>query len=142
MIGTLASSEDDTTEHKKQEEQKSTVITENAKESAKKKTEIVEKKQDSQLSPKEKEVADAGYKKGSLYGMAGSDNNEFSNMLDLADHVDGMDSKVDEVLEEMAGHEYDNEYNTPSNSEQEKLKKIYIDNFIKGMNETMDAMNR
>ena len=93
------------------------------------------------MSPKEQEVANAGYKKGSMYGMAGASNDEFSNMLDLADYVDGMDDKVTEMFEQMAGNEYDREYHAPTNAEEKKLKKIYIENFIKAMNGTMDTMD-
>lgn len=41
----------------------------------------------------------------------------------------------------MAGREYDKQYGAPVNSEEEKLKNIYIEHFIKAMNSTMDAMD-
>lgn len=93
-----------------------------------------------ELSPKEKEIADAGYKKGSMYGIAGAGNENFSNMLDMADYVEGMEDKVNEVLEEMAGNEYDKEFNAPTNAQEEKQKKIYIKHFIKGMEAAMNTM--
>jgi hypothetical protein len=139
MIGALASPEEGNT---KQEIEKGKGSKDVVKEEPKNSKSIdkTEKKQEPVLSAKEKEIAEVGYKKGILYGYAGADNNEFSNMLDIADHVEGLDEKVNEVMEEMAGREYDNEFNTPSNAEEKKLKKIYIENFIKGMNETMDAL--
>lgn len=103
--------------------------------------EKVEKKKDLQLSPKEKEIADAGYKRGSLFGMAGASDEGFSNMLDLGDYVDGMDEQINEILETMAGDEYDKEFHAPTNAEEKKLKKIYIEHFIKAMNSTMDGMD-
>lgn len=97
--------------------------------------------QPSELSSREKEIADAGTKQGAMFGMAGASNDGFSNMLDAADYVDGMSDKVDEIFKEMAGGEYDKQYGAPANSEEEKLKGIYIEHFIKAMNSTMDAMD-
>lgn len=141
MIGFLVDSgkgEAKNSIEKKEEQKAASVVKEQ------KKSEVAEeeKPKEAELSSKEKEFADAGYKKGTLYGMAGANNNEFSDMLDMADKVAGMEDKVNDVMEEMAGRVYDTEYDAPSNAEQEKLKKIYIENFIKGMNDTMDAMNR
>lgn len=95
-----------------------------------------------QLSPKEKEVADAGRKRGSLFGMSADDNEELKTMLDMAEYVDGMDEKIEKIFGEMAGNDYDNEYSAPTNAEENKLKKIYIENFIKSMNETMETMDK
>ena len=99
-----------------------------------------EKSKESSMSPKEKEMADAGRSKGVLFGAAGANNNEFSAMLDMADLSEEMEDKLNEMLEEMAGGEYDKEYGSPSNAEEEKLKKIYIENFIEAMNNAMDAL--
>ena len=104
-------------------------------------TESVSEAEEASMTPKEQEMADAGFNKGTMFGMAGASNEGFSNMLDLADYVDGMDDKVNELLEQMAGNEYDKEYNAPTNAEEKKLKRIYIENFIKAMNGTMDAMD-
>ena len=125
----------------KQEKPKNSVEEEKNKESAKSEIKKEEKEQESPLSAKEKEVANAGFKQGTMFGMAGASNDEFSNMLDLADYVDGMDDKVKEMFEQMAGDEYDKEYNTPTNAEEKKLKRIYIEYFIKAMNGTMDAVD-
>jgi membrane protein implicated in regulation of membrane protease activity len=141
MIGALADTDDESAKQGTEEAvDKKAVKSEDSK-TTKKATEKVEKKKDLQLSPKEKEIADAGYKKGSMFGMAGASNEEFSNMLDLADYVDGMDDKVTEMFEQMAGDEYDKEYHAPTNAEEKKLKKIYIEHFIEAMNGTMDAMD-
>lgn len=114
----------------------------NKKKKTKEPTEKVEKKrQEPQMSAKEREVADAGAKQGLMFGMAGAGNEEFSNMLDLADYVDGMDDQVKRVFEEMAGNEYDKQYGSPSNAEEKKLKTIYIKHFIEAMNNTMDGMD-
>ena len=99
-----------------------------------------EKSKESSISPREKEIAEAGRHQGTLFGAAGTNNNEFSAMLDMADLSEDMEDKVNEMLEEMAGGEYDKEYGSPSNAEEEKLKKIYIENFIEAMNNTMDAL--
>ena len=140
IIGVLANTDKNTAEQaveKKSEPKKSG----STKESTKDKSEKEKDKQEPKLSPKEQAVANAGYKKGSMYGMAGASNEEFSNMLDLADYVDGMDDKVTEMFEQMAGDEYDREYHAPTNAEEKKLKKIYIEHFIEAMNGTMDAMD-
>ena len=105
------------------------------------KNQTVKEESVTQLSPKEQEIADAGYKKGSMFGMVGSTNEDFSNMLDMADYVDGMDEKINEMYENMAGDDYDREFGAPSTAEEKKLKKIYIDGFIKGMNNAMDGMD-
>lgn len=109
-----------------------------------KKSENKEKneKQAQQLSPKEKEVAEAGRKRGSLFGMSAADNEELKTMLDMAEYVDGMDEKIEKIFGDMAGNDYDNEYGAPTNAEENKLKKIYIENFIKSMNETMETMDK
>lgn len=143
IIGVLASSDENTTEQtvEKKAEAKTTDKSGNTKESSMDKSEKEKDKQEPKLSPKEQEVANAGYKKGSMFGMAGASNEEFSNMLDLADYVDGMDDKVTEMFEQMAGNEYDREYHAPTNAEEKKLKKIYTEHFIEAMNGTMDAMD-
>lgn len=130
IIGVLASSEENISEQavEKKEKDRSEKVKE-------------KREQEPKLSPKEQEVANAGYKKGTMFGMAGASNEDFSNMLDLADNVDDMDDKVTEVFEQMAGDEYDREFNAPTNAEERKLKKIYIEHFIKAMNGTMDSMD-
>lgn len=141
IIGVLANSDGNTPEQavEKKVEPKTADKSESIKEPSKDKSEKEE--QEPKLSPKEQEVANAGYKKGSMYGMDGASNDEFSNMLDLADYVDGMDDKVTEMFEQMAGNEYDREYHAPTNAEEKKLKKIYIEHFIEAMNGTMDTMD-
>ncbi len=131
-----ASSEGDTSDSNnlKQEMTKEKVKTEN-------KSSSKDSKQQT-LSPKEKEVADAGYNKGSMFGMAADDNAEFKNMLDLAEHVDGMEDKANELLERVAGQQYDIDYHAPNNEADKRLKRIYVENFIKGMNETMETMDK
>lgn len=144
IIGALASPDDvtvqkqeDVRDNHSKEADKSKKIEKTTKEQ----TEKAEKKQESELSPKEKKVAEAGANQGALFGMAGASNEEFSNMLDVADYVEGMDDKVDEIFKEMAGGEYDKQYGSPTNAEEKKLKKIYIEHFIKAMNNTMDGMD-
>lgn len=146
MIAALADPKDDNSTEKeaeKVEKPKNAVKSENTKKSEKETTDKAEKKkeQEPKQSPKEKEVAEAGANQGALFGMVGASNEEFSNMLDLADYVEGMDDKVDEILKETAGGEYDKQYGTPTNAEERKLKKIYVENFMKAMNNTMDGMD-
>lgn len=62
-------------------------------------------------------------------------------MLDLADYVEGGEEQVNQMLEKLAGDEYDMEYNAPTTAEERRLKKIYVEYFIKGMNGTMDSMD-
>ena len=128
-------------EAEKVERTKDAVKSEDSEKSTKEQAKKVEKKQEPQLSPKEKEVAEAGANQGALFGMAGASNEEFSNMLDLADYVDGMDDTVEKMFNEMAGGEYDKQYGTPTNAEERKLKKIYVEHFVKAMNNTMDGMD-
>jgi hypothetical protein len=141
IIGVMANTDKNTTEQtvEKKAEPNTTDKSGSTKESSKDKSE--KEKQEPKLSPKEQAVANAGYKKGSMYGMARASNEEFSNMLDLADYVDGMDDKVTEMFEQLAGDEYDREYHAPTNAEEKKLKKIYIEHFIEAMNGTMDTMD-
>jgi hypothetical protein len=141
IIGVMANTDKNTTEQtvEKKAEPNTTDKSGSTKESSKDKSE--KEKQEPKLSPKEQAVANAGYKKGSMFGMAGASNEEFSNMLDLADYVDGMDDKVTEMFEQLAGDEYDREYHAPTNAEEKKLKKIYIEHFIEAMNGTMDTMD-
>lgn len=111
---------------------------------SKESTEMVDEKKEKEkpkLSPKEQTIADAAYSKGSMYGMAGAGNETFSDMLDLADYVEGGEEQVKQMLEKLAGDEYDMEYNAPTTAEERKLKKIYIEYFFKGMNGTMDSMD-
>lgn len=122
------------------EEVKTQVEEKAKKEKKEEKKEKEEKEQERQMSTKEQEVANAGFKRGTMFGMAGSSADGFSDMLDLADYV-GMNEKVDEILEQMAGDEYDREFQAPTSPEEKKLKKIYIENFIKAMNGTMDTMD-
>ena len=94
------------------------------------------------LSSKEREIADAGYKKGAMAGYAAAENEEFSNMLELAGQIDGMEDKMNEMIEQMASQQYEAEFNAPADSEEEKLKKLYVEYFKKGMNDTMDSMGK
>lgn len=109
-------------------------INQEAKKSDKRKDNI------SLLEGEEKEFAEAGYKNGQLYGMAGASNEGFSGMHILSENVDELGDKMNEVIEEMASNEYDKVYDTPTNSTQRNLKKIYIKFFVKGFKETMKAM--
>ena len=142
-IGIMADSEDEESKEnvEKTESTKETIKFEKAEESSKEETKKEEKKQEPQLSPKEQDVANAGYKKGTMFGMAGASNEEFSNMMDMMEYVDGMEDKINEMWREEGGRQYDIEYDVPTNAEEEELKNIYIEHFIKGMNETMDAMD-
>ena len=144
MVGASADSTDNIPTNQKEdkvEHPKGAVKSDNTEKSIKEQTKKVEKGNGSQLSPKEQEIAKAGEKQGIMFGMAGASNEGFSNMLDMADYVKEMDDKVSEMFEEMAGGEYDKQYGTPSNAEERKYKKIYIEHFIKAMNNTMDAMD-
>ena len=134
-IGFAASDEEDGTKEQSAKSKESTEMVDEKKENSKK------EKETSKLSPKEQAIADAAYSKGSMFGMVGADNETFSNMLDLADYVEGGEEQVNQMLEKLAGDEYDMEYNAPTTAEERRLKKIYVEYFIKGMNGTMDSMD-
>lgn len=121
------------------ENDKKTVVVENV-DSLASEDEDVSKRTYEPLSTKEKEVAEAGSNQGTLFGMAGVNNESFSNIHDAADNMGELGDKYNEVLEEIAGKEYDKVYNSPTNTEEEKLKKIYIEYFIEAFNNTMDVM--
>ena len=143
MFGALASPDDENSKQgiEKEELSKEIIQSEDSKKTFKETTKKVDKKQELHLSSKEKEIADAGYNKGTLAGYAATENEEFSNMLDLAEKIDGMEDKMNEMIEQMAGQEYDKAYNAPTNAVEEKMRKIYIEYFIKGMEETMESMD-
>lgn len=145
VIGALSEPKDESISkqsEEKMERPKEAANTKYTKKTSKETTgKVVKKKQEPQMSAKEQEVANAGAKQGTMFGMAGAGNEEFSNMLDMADYVDGMDDKINKMLEEMAGREYDNQYGSPTNAEEKKLKKIYIKHFIEALNDTMDGMD-
>ncbi len=145
MVGILDSSKDNSStkqEIKQEEQPKEAVKSKDADKPKNEQTEKVEDKgQEPQLSPKEKEVAEAGSKQGTLLGMGIASNEELSNMLDMADYIESMKDEVDKLNEDMAGSEYDKRYGAPTNAEEQKLKKIYMENFIKAMNNTMDDMD-
>lgn len=118
-------------ENAKQELEK---INQEAKKTDKKKDNI------SLLEGEEREMADAGYKNGQLYGMAGSANDALAGVHIISENVDELGDKFNELVEKMAGDEYDKAYDVPTNTNQENLKKIYIKYFVKGFTETMKSM--
>lgn len=134
-IGFVASDEEDSAKEQSAKVKESKEVVDKKKGSTKK------KKSAPKLSPKEQAIADAGYKKGAMYGMAASSDEEYSNMLDLVEGADGMEDEINKIWREEAGRQYDIEYNTPTTPEEEKLKNIYIENFLKAMNGTMDTMD-
>lgn len=91
------------------------------------------------LSPKEKEIADAGYNAGSIVGMMGGSIEGLSDMIKAANYLDAMNNKSGETIRRIAADQYDTEYQAPSNAQEEKLKKIYVDNYIRGMNKAIKA---
>lgn len=135
-IGFAASDEEESAKEQSAKSKDSTEMVDEKKESPQK------EKEKPKLSPKEQSIADAGYSKGSMYGMAGAGNESFSNALDMADYIEGGQEQINKMLETLAGDEYDMEYHAPTTAEERKLKKIYIEYFLKGMNGTMDSMDR
>lgn len=92
------------------------------------------------LSPKEQEIADAGYETGTLFGMVGGSLDGLSDMINAVNYINAMENKPGEVIREIAGKQYDEKYQAPSNATEEKLKKIYVENYIRGMNKAMRAL--
>lgn len=135
VIGFTASTEEESSKEQPSQTKETKEMVDEKKENTPKKKSVPK------LSPKEQAVADAGYEKGTMFGMAASSDEQYSNMLDLVEGADGMEDEINKMWSEEAGRQYDIEYNTPTTPEEEKLKKIYIENFMKAMNGTMDAMD-
>lgn len=100
----------------------------------------IEEGTNTKLSSKEKEIADAGYEAGSIIGMMGGSIEGLSDMIKAANYLDAMNNKSGETIRKIAADQYDTEYQAPSNDQEEKLKKIYVDNYIRGMNKAMRAL--
>ena len=100
----------------------------------------IEEETNTKLSSKEKEIADAGYEAGSIIGMMGGSIEGLSDMIKAANYLDAMNNKSGETIRKIAADQYDTEYQAPSNAQEEKLKKIYVDNYIRGMNKAMRAL--
>ena len=92
------------------------------------------------MKGKEKEIATAGYNNGTLFGVAGASNHGFSAAHVLSENTDELGDEFQQMMVEMAGSEYDKVYDAPSNTKEEKLKKLYIKYFIRGLNVTMKKM--
>ena len=99
----------------------------------------IEEETNTKLSSKEKEIADAGYEAGSIIGMMGGSIEGLSDMIKTANYLDAMNNKSGETIRKIAADQYDREYQAPSNAKEEKLKRIYVDNFIRGMNKALRA---
>lgn len=97
---------------------------------------------DGRLSPIEQEIADAGYKAGSLMGLMGGSIEGLSDMIKTANYMDAMSNNSGETIRKIAGDQYDTEYQAPSNTKEEDLKKIYVDNYVRGMNKAMRALQQ
>ncbi|MBO7140178.1 MAG: hypothetical protein J6W19_06390 [Prevotella sp.] len=96
----------------------------------------------SELSPREKEIADAGYEAGTIMGMVGGSLDGLSGMINAVNYMNAMENKPGDAIREIVGNQYDEEYQAPSNATEEKLKKIYVDNYIRGMNKAMRALQQ
>lgn len=101
--------------------------------------EISEEQKNEYATTKEKEMAQAGYSKGNIYGLAarGNEDLDFKNTMEVAEMV-GVGDELNKNLEIMAEQEYTNVYGNPSTPEEEKLKKIFIKNFLKAFKELME----
>lgn len=109
----------------------------------KQKTEQVEKKSEQkvpkELTAKEREVANNATEVGRAVGMA-LGGSELSNMIDAAEDM-GHEDDLDNLYEKQAGDAYNKDYGVPSNSEEKRLKQIYVEYYLKAMEAAMEAMN-
>lgn len=100
----------------------------------------IESEEDTKLSTEEQKMADAGYEAGSIMGLAGSSLGGLSDMIKAVNYMDAMNNNSGETIRKIAAEQYDSEYQVPTNAKEERLKKIYVDNYIRGLNKTMKAM--
>ena len=100
-------------------------------------TNTEEKESTEKLTPKEQEVADAGYQKGVMFAYASTSNPEFASLVRMVDQ----EEIVSNTLKETADNEYRREYNksftAPLSDKDKHLKEIYTKYFIKGLKETL-----
>ena len=75
-------------------------------------------------------------------GMVGGSLDGLSGMINAVNYMNAMENKPGDAIREIVGNQYDEEYQAPSNATEEKLKKIYVDNYIRGMNKAMRALQQ
>lgn len=92
-------------------------------------------------TPEEKEFAEAGYKAGSDFGSIGDKLGGFFGMLDLADAVGATKEEMDGAIRRAAIREYEEKYNSPTNSKEERLKEIFIESYVIGFKSTTKSTN-
>jgi len=100
----------------------------------------IEPEKVTQLSTEEQKIADAGYEAGSIMGLAGSSLGGLSDIIKTVNYMDAMNNNSGETIRKIAAEQYDSEYQVPTNAKEESLKKIYVDNYIRGLNKAMKAM--
>lgn len=100
----------------------------------------IETKNEKTITPKtqeEKEYAQAGYKDGSEFALAGKLAG-IGGLLDLADAV-GVDVELNSAIKDAAISDYNKRYDNPTTSKQKRLKDIYIQNYIEGFMSNSEA---
>lgn len=92
-------------------------------------------------SPEEKKYAENGYNDGAEFGAIGGLMGGFGGVLDVADAVGVTDEEMDGVIKNAATRKYDEKYDTPTSSEQKRLKEIYIQHYIEGFKSKTKTSN-
>lgn len=91
-----------------------------------------EVKKETALTAKEQEIANDGAQKGHLIGLGMGQNEGLQNSMDAMEKT-GRGDEVDNVLERMAGRDYDNYYGAPTNAEEKRLKQIFVKYYLEAM---------
>ena len=91
------------------------------------------------LEGEEKKMATVGYNNGQIYGQT-LVVQSIGTIHIISEREDEVGDEFKEMIVELADSEYDKTYNAPSNAKEEKLKKIYVKYFIRGLNEIIKSV--
>ena len=92
-------------------------------------------------TPEEKKFAEAGYKAGAEFGSVGEQLGGFFGMLDLADAVGATKEEMDGAIRRAAIRDFEEKYDSPTNSKEERLKEIFIESYIVGFKSSTKSTN-
>ena len=92
-------------------------------------------------TPEEKDYAEKGYNDGAEFGAVGGLMGGFGGMLDLADAVGVTEDEMEVAIRNSATRTYDEKFESPTSSKQERLKEIYIQHYIEGFKSKTKASN-
>lgn len=92
-------------------------------------------------TPEEKKFAEAGYEAGAEFGSVGEQLGGFFGMLDLADAVGTTKEEMDGAIRRAAIRDFEEKYDSPTNSKEERLKEIFIESYIVGFKSSTKSTN-